>query len=69
MEANSEYSIVELLTLTNYILRRPQNFAKSSTYFWLYVLQVVKGKVKISQNFVASSEYTNFNVQDVDTAG
>ena len=39
-----------LLWYSSYILRRPQNLAKSSTYFWLYVLQ----------NFVAFSEYMNF---------
>ena len=33
---------------------------KSSHYFWLYVLYVVKSKGKISQNFVALSEYVNF---------
>ena len=34
---------------------------KSSSYFWPYVL-LVKSKVKISQNFVAFSEYMNFNL-------
>ena len=33
---------------SSYILRRPQKFAISSPYFWLYVL-VVKSKVKISK--------------------
>ena len=34
---------------------------KSSSYFWPYVL-LVKSKLKISQNFVAFSEYMNFNL-------
>ena len=41
-------------------MRRPQNFAKSSPYFWLYVHTAVKSKVKISKSFVAFSEYMNF---------
>ena len=36
------------------------NFAKSSPYFGLQYLHTVKSKVKISQNFVAFSEYMNF---------
>ena len=44
---------------SSYILRRPQNFAKSSPTFDL--CSAVKGKVKISQNFAAFSEY-NMNL-------
>ena len=40
------------------ILRKPQNFAKSSP-FLPYVVPV-KSKMKILQNFVAFSEYMNF---------
>ena len=36
-------------------------FSKSSPYFWLALL---KTKVKISQNFVAFSEYMNFKVHN-----
>ena len=44
------------------ILRKPQNFVKSSPYFWVLTLcTVVKSKGKISQNFVTISEYMNFN--------
>ena len=47
--------------LKSYILRRPQNFAKSSPYFdYSTQLHTVKSKVKISHNFVAFSEYINF---------
>ena len=44
-----------------YILRRPQNFAKSPPYFCQYSIS----KVEISQNFVAFSEYMNFKTNGV----
>ena len=43
-----------------YILRRPQNFGKSLHYILLSYVLPVQSKVKISQNFVAFSEYMNF---------
>ena len=49
-------SILKLCKKKNgkvHILRRPQNFVKSSPYFWLQYIQ-------ISQNFEAFSEYLNF---------
>ena len=43
------------------VLRWPQNFAKTSPYFCPTYVVPVKSKLKISQNFVAFSEYMNFN--------
>ena len=43
------------------------NFAKSSPYFWLALHRKDKSKVKISQNFVAYSEYTNFTILNFST--
>ena len=52
---------LRLRKVRTYILRRPQNFGKSPPYFWLqYNVHTDKSKVKISQNFVAFSEYMNF---------
>ena len=48
-----------LLNQSSYIVRRPENFAKSLPYICLYVLYTKK--VDISQNFVAFLEYTNVN--------
>ena len=42
-------------------LRGQHNFAKSLPYFCPICRVPVKSKVKISQNFVAFSEYMNFN--------
>ena len=47
-------------TKSSYILREPQNFAKSSPLFCPTYLVPVKSKMKISQNVVAFSEYMNF---------
>ena len=44
---------------SSYILRRPQNFAKSSPYF-LPTVHTDKSKGKILQIFLAFSEYINF---------
>ena len=48
-----------------YILRRPQNFGKSPHYILLSYVLPVQSKVKISQNFVAFSEYMNFTKEVV----
>ena len=48
------------LNKSSYILRRPQDFVKSSPYILLSYVVPVKNKVKISQIFVAFSEYVNF---------
>ena len=55
-----------IMLLSSYILRRPQNFAKSPPYFCLHV-DTDASKVQISQNFVAFSEYmkiTNVKKKD-----
>ena len=41
-------------------MRRPQNFEKSSPYICPMYLVPFKSKVKISENFLAFSEYKNF---------
>ena len=43
-----------------FLIRRPQNFTKSSPYFCPTYVVPVKSKVEISQTFVAFSEFMNF---------
>ena len=47
---------------SSYILRRPQFFCEISTVDLSYLV-TVKSTVEISQNFVAFSEYMNFNLK------